>query len=210
MAGIITTASGKKFPLKILTAAEFKKALRPYVTTLGYVAFSWNRLHDNLSHLFKALVKTESADMAQAIWYPADSDIIQRKMLRSAAEMAIHLTTSQRDEIKWLLNQIDDALRHQRNNALHAPLMLMRGVIDDVLLTWVEANKFSASPRAKALRDKNLINEFEAYGAHIDVLSDYAANMSNAIIFPGVHTWPERPDLPHAHQKKKIRRSTRK
>jgi hypothetical protein len=200
--GTVVTPEGKRFDVKILTAAQSRKAFKPYGALIGYVAFAWNRLHENLSILFQMAVKPETPLVAPAIWYTTDNDFIQRKMLRVAIQQTHHLSANQRQDMLYILNTIDESLRHKRNDALHAPLMLTRGVIDDTVATWAEANIWSQSPRAKALLNKNLLREFEEYGDLADMLSDYAAHMCQSLMFPDRHPWPKRPAVPSAHKKK--------
>src|SRR5436190_13627020 len=89
-----------------------------------------------------------------------------RKMLRAIVEtdkrllpLRRHrvLSAAQAEEVLWVLDQIDKKLRHQRNNALHAPLIIVTGVFDGAVRSWVEAHFNSLNPRAKPLRGKDLI-----------------------------------------------------
>jgi hypothetical protein len=80
---------------------------------------------------------------------------------QSAINKAIHQGAA--CEILWILDQIDKSLRHQRNNALHAPLTVLTGVFDGALRNWAEANWNALNPRAKPLRGKDLIQEFQDY-----------------------------------------------
>lgn len=153
--GFIHTPEGKRFPVKLHTRSSARAAFRPYSASIGQVALTWNILHDNLVHLFQTIVKSQNAALPYKIWFAVDSDFLQRKMLRAAVDANADLTQLQRDEICWILNQIDNSLRYKRNDALHAPLMLTTGVVDDMIRSWVEASMWSANPRAKALRNKN-------------------------------------------------------
>jgi hypothetical protein len=109
------------------------RAFRPYGIALAVLAFNWNRLHEQLSLLFITILRIpdETEPLGQmnrniplAIWHSTDNDSPQRKMLRVSVERASHLTTNQRKDIIWVLNQIDDPLRHHRNSALHAPMSM--------------------------------------------------------------------------------------
>src|SRR5687767_13110037 len=102
--------------------AKARKALRPYAVTLGELVFAWNRLHHNLAILFDLTVKSPSPELSLAVWYSTDNDASQRKMLQVAAAKAAQFTKDQRADIGWVLSQIDDSLRHKRNNSTHAPL----------------------------------------------------------------------------------------
>jgi hypothetical protein len=216
--GMIVTADGKEYPMKAVTAREAKAILRPYSVELGHLATAWNQLHYNLSSLFTLLLKPHNSAAAGAIWHATDSDFTQRKMLRAIVEVdktmlvtQPRLSALQAQEILWILDQIDDKLRHKRNNALHAPLIILRGVFDDAVQTWVEAHFDPQNPRAKPLRGKDLIEEFHDYTAHAEVLFGYAARIWMALNHADAHPWPERPSLPQAHKKKKsARRGIRK
>jgi hypothetical protein len=188
-----------------------RKAFRPYAIKLGELVFVWNELHHNLSVLFELVVQSPSRKMGMAIWHSTDSDFAQRKMLRAATERASQLTTSQRDDILWALNRIDESLRHDRNDALHSPFAFLSDVPDMTGLLTVP-HPSSDSPRAKSLRAKGLTNlkaRFKEHVALATALSDFTAKIGQTILAPAVETWPDRPSLPHAHQKKSRKGSSR-
>jgi hypothetical protein len=153
-----------------------------------------------LSALFEAIVKAETPQLPLAIWHSTDNDSTQRKMLRAATETAIHLPGNVKSRIVWILNTIDDPLRFKRNDALHAPLAFVTGVVNDAITTWVQADMFSANPRAKALREKNLINEFKEYAETAIMLAEHSEHLLKAIDDP-TYALPGKPPLPHAHRK---------
>jgi hypothetical protein len=161
---------GKEYHGKMLTPAATKALLRPYITELGYLAAAWNQLQHNLSSLFTLLVASGKDPIGQAVWHAAESDFVQRKMLRAFVEIDQTLLPAQRAllelqarEILWILDQIDRNLRHKRNNAIHAPLMTITGVWDGAVRHRVEAHFNPHNPRAKPLRGKNLKDEFKDY-----------------------------------------------
>ena len=146
-------SGGKEYPFKLLSARAKKAALRPLTAELGYLAIAWNQLHHNLSLLFTLLVRSTDQFVANAVWYSTDSDFTQRKMLRAVVELdekvpgiSKRLPALQRDEILWILDQIDDPLRHKRNNALHSPLVMMHAVVDGEVKSWVEAHLIHKIP----------------------------------------------------------------
>jgi hypothetical protein len=189
---IIVDPDGKTYPYKYLSPRQIKAAFRPFAHELGYLAVVWNQLHDNLLRIFiEVLIPTDNF-AAKAIWYSTDSDFQQRKMLRALIEVDTQplfdrphiprkqrLEPFQREAIFWILNQIDNPLRHQRNNALHAPLMLWPGVADGAVVHWVQATLNSQNPRAVPLQGKDLIDEFKSYAELTRVLSDYTALIAN-------------------------------
>jgi integrase len=205
----VITSDGKQYPVKMMTPRAAKAALRPYSVELGFLATAWNQLHHNLSSLFSLILKPRNEHFAQAMWYVPDSDFLQRKMLRAIVETDQNSMPDQRmlsplqaEEISWLLDQVDNKLRHKRNNALHAPLMILTGVFDNEVRSWVEAHFNSHNPRAKPLRGKDLIQEFREYTEHTLVLTRYATQIWYALSLPAQHPWPGRPSLPQAHKRK--------
>jgi hypothetical protein len=206
------TSGGREYPFKLLTPSAAKKVLRPYSQEIGYLAIAWNELHHNLSSLFSLLLRAGHEDYAQAIWHSTESDFSQRKMLRAlissdqnSLPLSRKLTSLQAKEILWILDEIERSLRHKRNNALHAPLMVMTGLADGAVRNWVEAHFNSLNPRAFPLRSKDLIDEFRDYTAHAQMLSRYATKIWNALSFAGQQQpppWPRRPESPLAHKKK--------
>jgi hypothetical protein len=199
--GSIITQDGKRYEVPERTPEELREIFRPCGTELGSLVYSWNRLHETLSALFEAIVKSETPQLPLAIWHSTDNDSAQRKMLRAATEAAIHLPGNVKDRIVWILNTIDDPLRFKRNDALHAPLAFITGVVNDAVTTWVHADVFSASPRAKALREKNLIKEFKEYAEMAIMLAEHSGHLLKAIGDP-TYALPGKPSLPHAHRKR--------
>jgi hypothetical protein len=184
--------------------------MRPYAVEIGVLANAWNQLHFNLNCLFVLLLKAQEETFSKAVWYAAESDFVQRKMLRSIIEADQNtlphkrkLTKLQAGEILWVLDQIEKPLRHQRNNALHAPLMIVTGLQNEQVRSRALAHFDSQNPRAKPLQGKDLINEFRDYTAHSDVLTEYTSGIWHALKDPAHRTWPERPALPQAHKKKR-------
>jgi hypothetical protein len=213
--GEITTADGRQLPVRAPTARAAKAALRPYVVELGYLATAWNRLHQNLSSLFSLLLHPIANTTSQAIWHSTDSDFTQRKMLRAMLDSIKAAPPEQRlerqiKEMSWILDQIEEKLRHRRNNALHAPLMVVSAVADNKAKKWVEAHFNPQNPRARPLRGKDLIGEFKDYTAHTEVLARYAVQIWNSLNSRGRHPWPKRPLLPQAHKEKQKSRQGRR
>ena len=200
-------AKGNKYPFKLHSKSSAKAAFRPYAARLGTLAFLWNQLHDNLSHLFQIVAAHAAApNLPYKVWFALDNDFLQRKILRAAAEVNHNLTQEQRKDIFWLLSQIDDSLRFKRNDAIHAPLMLNTGIVADAVRTWTEVRADTFNPRANSLRNKDLIREFEDYIELTETLVDYSARMALYFRIPGGrHPWPQRPASPHAHRKSSAR-----
>jgi len=203
---------GKEYILDPFTSKKVKAVWRPYSTELGYLAIAWNELHYTLMSLFAMLSwRPKNEASAKAVWYAVDSDFSQRKMLRAVIEShptvpdGRELPEALAKEILWILNQIDESLRHKRNNALHAPLLAMCGVYDGAVRYWAEAHLDPQNPRAKPLRGKDLIQEFRDYTEQADMLGVYAGHIFAFLSHRPV-SWPKRPSSPQAHKKKKTTR----
>lgn len=210
-------ATGKIYPFKLLTASTMKTALRPYAAELGLLANAWNSLHRNLSFLFWILLRAPNPYAGHAIWHSADSDIVQRKMLRALIEADDYpvppeypkkLSSEQMGDLLYILDEIDRSLRHKRNNAIHAPLFIMSGVHHGAVRRWAEADFNPQNPRARPLRGKDLIEEFRNYTAELERLSGYANAMWLALNpeHGGRFSWPKKPPALQAHKKKRAGR----
>jgi len=146
--------------------------------------------------------------MAHAIWYAAENDFVQRKMLRNSLKYASHLTPQQKEDIEWILLKIEKPFRHNRNAAIHAPLMFTTGVTGGSVTTWLQALISSESPRARELLAiSDLKAEFEHYGMVAERLADLVRLMIRAIRLPALQPWPEKPDLQRKPHKSKDRQS---
>jgi hypothetical protein len=211
-------SEGKLYPMKLITFKRAKKALRPYSVELGYLAIAWNQLHINLMALFTLLMGAKREAHAKAVWFSLESDFSQRKLLRSLIDTEGKiflpgdgtLSETQAEDILWLLNQIDNGLRHKRNNAIHAPLMVTQGVYDDAVKIWGELHFDPQNPRAKPLQNKNLIQEYKDYTVVAEALATYAIQIWLALKFPGQTPWPKRPPSPLAHKTKATTRQGRR
>jgi hypothetical protein len=186
------------------TEAQLRKARQPYAISVGELVFAWNALHENLSEIFELAIKSPSRYMGTSIWHSTDSDFAQRKMLRAAVERAKHFSQTQRADILWILNRVDDTLRHNRNDAIHAHYIYIQNVPDTSRIIMMP-DMASESPRAKSLSAKarsNLKQYLEENTQLADILTDYSSEIFSAILAPAVRSWPERPELPQAHRKK--------
>jgi hypothetical protein len=163
---------------------------------------------------FRCFCRAPNPYAGLSIWYSLDSDVLQRKLLRALLEADEFptppsykrmLTDEQASEILYILDEIDQRLRHKRNNAIHAPLIVMSGIHRDAVRAWAEADFIPQNPRARPLRGKDLIEEFRNCGAELDRLAQYARAMWYALnpTLPQRQSWPERPLSPQAHKKKR-------
>jgi|HubBroStandDraft_4_1064222.scaffolds.fasta_scaffold174614_2 hypothetical protein len=216
---MILIKDGKRYPVSHMTARERKAILRKHTNELGYLALAWNQLHHNLSAIFAIMLHALDFRAAQAIWHATDNDFTQRKMLRALVSLEAarpiaqlpvspirrFLTKEQCGEVLWILNQIDEDLRHKRNNAIHAPLMLVRGIKDDAVWTGVEAHYNPHNPRARPLRGKDIVAEFKGYGEQAERLAGYASAIYR-VMRTLTAPWPDRPRKPQARKKKRTNR----
>jgi len=203
IAGRFITGDGKSYDIPARSIEDLIEIFRPYGFQIGYLVFSWNRLHENLSKLFIEIVKPDAPAIPLAIWHSTDNDFAQRKMLREAivADQKIEAATKKR--ALWILDHVESSLRFDRNDALHAPLSFMTGLVDDAVKTWVEPDVFSASPRAKSLRAKghrDLLEHLKEFSELTIVLANHAEAVHLTILNP-TRTLPDKPKLPHAHRK---------
>jgi hypothetical protein len=186
------------------------RAALPYVHELGYLAVCWNQLHHHLSGIFSLLLQSSDGYAGQTIWHSLDSDFAQRKMLRALLELDDKIPSFQRhrrlpknqqEDILWILNQIDNPFRYKRNNAIHAPLMVVRNIAGGKTTITVEAHFNPHNPRARPLRGKDIKQEYREYAAFAEMLSGYAYKIFVALS-TSTTPWPNRPPLPEAHKKK--------
>jgi hypothetical protein len=184
---------------KAITQRARQRIFRPYEQAIGHVSVEWNRLQEHLGIIFARMFLTVSI-VPRAIWHSTQSDRAQREMLRAALDAAAveHLFGRNQavEDIKWLLNEAHK-LAERRNNALHAPYV----IIADDQGTRFAPMDFSGNPRAAKLVKKDLLIEFAWYADCARVLSDYAFAVQYALALPH-QPWPGRPALPVLQQKK--------
>ena len=181
-------------------AKKFRRRFQPYAIELGHLAYHWNRLHENLGRLFWTITGIANGVVAMNVWYSLRSDLAQREMLRAAAMGGLNRQAVEkaRGEIKWLLDEVN-TLSHQRNDALHAPL-LFKFEPEDPRPIFESAYHFG-NPRALKLKDKDLISEFVWYHERAAALADHASVLDLWIHRPEP-TLPSRPKLPTRGQRK--------
>jgi hypothetical protein len=170
---------------------ELDKRFEPYAIQLGWLAYSWNSLHDRLGQLFWILTGLQNGKIPLAIWNAVKNDRTQREIVRATAKEALTGTPSAYDAIKWILDRADVFEEH-RNNALHSPLTFMIDADGPQLSSkWLSGN-----PRAMKLKDKDLLNEFAWYGRSANKLAVYVQRISLHLKDPAQFPMPERPTMP--------------
>jgi hypothetical protein len=186
--------------------------MEPHATRIGQLVIAWNGLHDRLAKLFELVVNSPYREMGISIWHSTDNDFTQRKMLRAAVGKCKKLQVSQRDDILWMLNQIDDPLRHDRNDVIHSPYMHIHGLAEAARM-HIMPDFHSENPRAKSLFTKTLMSDL---AEHIEettklahALDAFADDIFRTILNPIERSWPQKPELPRAHRKKIPKGSSR-
>jgi len=175
------------------TKKQNERTLRPYVIALGKVAYSWNRLHEELAHLFNTITRAKYGS-AWAIWHSSKSDIAQREMLSAAARSwaGFHREHPGGQDIEWLMGRIA-ALADARNDALHAPLTVWTSTAG----SFVAPDVFFGNRRAKKLEGKELLREFAWCAEMADALRNVASQMWRSMEWPETVPWPGTPSLPN-------------
>jgi hypothetical protein len=170
---------------------DLDKRFEPYAIQLGWLAYSWNSLHDQLGHLFWVLTGLKNGKIPLAIWNAVKSDRAQRDIVRATAKEALQNNQTVYDEIKWILDRADVFEEH-RNNALHTPLTFTIDSDGPQLSSkWLSGHQ-----RAMKLKDKDLLNEFAWYGRSANTLAKYAQRISVHLMDSSQFAMPERPQMP--------------
>ena len=171
-----------------------------YAKEIGSITILWNQLHDNLANILGFLLPSQNPldFIAQSMWYSTTSDHAQRKMLRAAIDAHSGIEPDAKTKLIWLLDKVDNFLADKRNDALHTPFIT--GLSEDSRSHLLLANhEFTQSPRAKKLRDKDLLKEFKWYANYASALAVYAKYLEQALI--AGRPLPDKPDLPHLGQR---------
>ena len=155
----VTVEDAAGLIVKIPSQKQLEKQFEPYAIELGKLVYAWNRLHEKLFGLFWVVTGVQNGNIANAIWHSTDSDRAQRQMLRKAAQVVFAADSEKKDGVMWLLNQVDQSLAGNRNDAIHAPLAFFT----DPSGTKLGPSWYSGHPRAKSLEGKELMTEFKWY-----------------------------------------------
>jgi len=184
----------------------WQAAYERHVAAVGEVVFHWNLLHERLGELFGIAADT-SPHVGMAIWYALQSDVAQREILLAALrasetdEARWKLRPQAPGDIRWVLKHINEKLRDQRNDAIHAPCEEALAIFERP-----DGSKFPAfevgpsfylgNPRATKLSQKDLVPEFLWYAETGQVLTRFCTEMLAALKFGGSAPWPDKPTLP--------------
>ena len=175
--------------IRVHSQERLQQGFEPYAIELGLLVHCWNRLQSRLAELFSDIVGTQSSTMPKAIWYAVPVDRTQRQMLLAGA-IAAQISDRAKEDIKWIVDRAEE-FEDRRNNAIHAPLTFMTDQHGTTLVSaW-----YTGHPRAKKLKDKELMNEFKWYGETAAVLAAFAQDIHLSLKQTS-RPWPDRPPLP--------------
>jgi hypothetical protein len=180
----------------------------PYLHKLALLLLAWNDLHQELSQLFAVL---SASDEAYNIWHSTDSDSAQRKMLRKVINSGVNrLPRAKQEGPKWakrakcdiedLLNQIDTAMRGQRNDVIHSPYQFE---LHGTKVKMVPSDFFQ-SPRAAGLNG-DLLAVFSRLQVSFETLAAFAQRVRLCLYLTPQPTWPDKLKLPQLPPKKSLK-----
>lgn len=185
-------------------------AFAPFAMEIGKLTRSWNILQENLGEIFAQIVNDTNHNIPLAVWYSTHNDRAQREMLRRAYASFGAINNRRhpmaKEDIKWLLDRCD-SLADQRNDALHAPLML--AISESNKTIEVMPAYFLGNPRALKLKNKNILEELRWYRESAETLREYALSIGFYLGQDGT-SWPEKPLMPTLGQTHPHRPSRRK
>ncbi len=184
------------------TDVEIRGEFTPYAAKLGSLVYVWNDLHDSLALLFWVVTGITNGLVPLAIWHSTDSDRAQRRMLQSAVNATAAAFDAKfkhakfKVDLTWLIDRTN-SLADQRNDAIHSPYWFVGPPPMQMI-----PNDFQGNPRAKKLKDKDLLREFTFCADTAVVLTEYARQLAYAIRNSAHVPWPDKPSLPNRGQKK--------
>lgn len=156
---------------------------------LGRVVCAWNNLHENLGHLFSAVIEGYLSEPALAAWHSHQSDRAQRAMLKDTAKAALATRPELLKEIEWLLKRAD-SMAENRNDAIHATYALLYRVgQEDAMI----AHDRYGNKRSVRLAGKDLLEEFECYKTNIEALSVFCDRLFECVVDADCSLLPARP-----------------
>jgi hypothetical protein len=168
-------------------------AFEPYYDAVGKVVHAWNGLQEQLAIIFCRLTDMHNA-MGLSVWHSSNSDRAQRMMLRAALNAVDDEWRAKyprgKEDITWLLNKTD-TIAEARNNVIHAPCSVGLGDQADFEIVPMS---FHGNRRAKALRGKDVLAEFDLCERNANSLKGYARWIDCVLSLEG-YAWPDRPTL---------------
>jgi hypothetical protein len=182
---------------------EARVAFEAYTNALGRATYAWNFLLERLAALFAVVVDADRA-VTLAVWYAVNDDRTKISMLKAAVDALPHTKwpaqpTSLAD-LAWLAERAKD-LADARNNAVHGPTTLL-GTPDGHEMA---AHPLSGHVRAKNLRGKDLLVEFDWLERWAEELSRYTMSLISALHPSALYTWPDKPEKPARRRKSDLK-----
>jgi len=119
--------------------------MNSYVSSVGRVCYSWNRLVEVLGHIFVEITEMD-LQVAQAIWHSWKSDGPQMEMLKAAIDAVpeerwLTRLPRARKDLEWLMKECI-GLAAARNKAIHTPFVVGFGETGAVVVI----DPFSSKP----------------------------------------------------------------
>ncbi|MBV8323040.1 MAG: hypothetical protein JO049_20530 [Hyphomicrobiales bacterium] len=170
-------------------------AFESYFNAVGKVVHAWNHLHEELGKLF-CHVAGINEGLGMATWHSSTNDKAQRLMLEAAITERSHDPDWSDDHpgaekgIRWILHKAND-MGEKRNTAIHAPCSIIAGEQELEIFAY----SFSQNPRAKKLRGKDILAEFDWYERSADALRRHVRDAQMALWDAHV-PWPDKPRMP--------------
>ncbi|MEA2759122.1 MAG: hypothetical protein QOH65_1735 [Methylobacteriaceae bacterium] len=154
-------------------------AIEPQALTIGKVIWEWNNLHADLFRILWALVGDHGKrprDFPTALWYIAQSDDFQRRLIEAIAGGLLHERPAELRHLRWLLKTIHQMSAY-RNIATHMYLEVYEG---ESGYRGV-ALQIDGTKRAAALKHTLVGHKFthfwDDFASDLYVLSQYALQL---------------------------------
>jgi hypothetical protein len=177
-----------------------KAAMNSYVSSVGRVCYSWNRLVEVLGHIFAEITKMD-LEVAQAIWHSWKGDRPQIEMLKATIDAVpeerwLPRLPRARKDLQWLTKE-SIGLAEARNKAVHTPFVVEFGKTGAVVVS----DPFSSNPRVKKSPKTTLQDEIECCIERATLLETFASAAIVSLRSEHGSVWPETPALPERTQK---------
>lgn len=191
--------------VKMPTQEEVRNEFEAYAVALGRVAHAWNGLFEQLGRVFLATSEMKQP-LAAAIWYSLDSDRTKLTILKATITSQSTIPPTDRwpdcpkakEDLLWLVERVSN-LMDKRNDAIHAPCSLTADH-DGAKMT---ASQVSGHERARKLRGKDVLVEFDWLERWTDRLNNFAMKVEVGLQWPQ-HAWPDRPSKPDQKSRKDL------
>jgi hypothetical protein len=118
----------------------------------------------------------------------------QRQLLCKVAPEKLAVDEKAKEELIWLLDQIDEVIADQRNVGVHAPLM---SFTDENGKHQILPLAMFGNRHAALLAGKDILTEYRHYEGQIQKMTTYAVAIKYNIspVRAGDVVWPERPTV---------------